>query len=248
MNENKNLVVFDLETTGLDKEVDQIIQFSAVKVDKSFKIIDKLDYLIEPDGNYEITIQAYVKHHIHPDNLKGKPHLADVADNIIDFFGDCDILTYNGMSFDIPFLIKALLRVGKKISFVNRKIYDSYLEERRRHGLTLEDTYKRYNEGKGMEDNGLTAHNALSDVMATLNIFEHQQSEYPVEDEKIVSEDNIIVSKLFNNTNQYCFNVGKYKNLPVSYIATFDQGYLHWCVEKASFLDTTKNFIKAYIK
>lgn len=122
------------------------------------------------------------------------------------------------------------------------------MEERRRHGLTLEDTYKRYNEGKGMEDNGLTAHNALSDVMATLNIFEHQYDEAEVKSEPFVSEDNIIVSKQFNNKDQFCFNVGKYKNLPVSYIATFDQGYLHWCVEKASFLDSTKNFIRNYIQ
>lgn len=248
MNKDKNLVVFDLETTGLDKEVDHIIQISAVKVNKSFKVIGKLNYLIEPDGPYSISIQAYLKHQIHPNDLVGKPHLKDVADEIIEFFGDCDILTYNGINFDIPFLIKAMAKIGKKISFLDRHIYDAYLEERRRHGLTLEDTYKRYNNGKSMEDNNLKAHDALSDVLATLDVFEHQSDEQEVKEEKIVTEDNTIVNKQFNDNEQLCFNIGKYKDLPLSYVATIDQGYLHWCVEKASFMDTTKDFIRQYIK
>ena len=83
MNENKNLVIFDLETTGLDKEVDQIIQISAIKVNDKLEKIDSIDYMIEPDGNYSITIQAYLKHQISPAMLAGKPHLSDVADEII---------------------------------------------------------------------------------------------------------------------------------------------------------------------
>ena len=64
----------------------------------------------------------------------------------------------------------------------------------------------------------------------------------------MVCEDNVIVNSMFQGKEQACFNVGKYKDLPVSYIATFDKGYLRWCVEKASFLDSTKNFIRQYIK
>ena len=38
---NKNIVVFDLETTGLDRTKDQIIQISMIKVDpENFNIID----------------------------------------------------------------------------------------------------------------------------------------------------------------------------------------------------------------
>lgn len=245
---DKKIVVFDIETTGLDKEVDQIIQFSAIKIDRNtYEVCDKIDFMIEPDGQYSITIQAYLKHHIHPNMLAGKPHLADVADKIISFFGDCDVLTYNGLSFDIPFLVKSFVRIGKKIDFSERKIYDAYLEERRRHGLMLEDVYKRYNGGKSMEESGLTAHNALSDVFATLSIFQHQSNDRPVNEEKLVSEDNVIVSKPFNNTDQFCFNIGKYKDLPLSYVASFDQGYLRWCVDRASFLDSTKNLIKQYL-
>lgn len=249
MNETKKLVIFDLETTGLDKEKDQIIQFSGLKLEfteNKYNIIETLDLLICPDGEFSISIQAYMKHGIHPNDLKDKPHLAEVADQIIEFIGDNDVLTYNGTNFDIPFLINQLNRVGKTIDFLSRKCYDVYAEEKRRHGMRLGDVFTRYT-GMTMDEAGYKAHDALGDSMATFDIFKKQMEQQPFGPEDMVCEDNVIVNSEFQGKQQPCFNIGKYKDLPVAYIASFDQGYLHWCVEKASFLDSTKNFIRNYI-
>ena len=104
----KPLVVFDLETSGLNKEKDHIIQFSGIRWDPSTnKVLDSLNLYIQPIGDYTITIQAWIKHRITPEMLADKPYLYQVADKIIDFFGsaeDYGILTYNGNKFDIPFL------------------------------------------------------------------------------------------------------------------------------------------------
>ena len=245
-NKTKNFVIFDLETTGLDKDKDQIIQFSGVKIE-DFKVVDTLDIKICPDGNFSISIQAYLKHGIHPNDLLDKPHLSEVADKIISFIGDNDILTYNGTNFDIPFLINCLNRVGKNIDFMHRKCYDAYAEEKRRHGMRLSDVFKLYT-GKTMEEAGYKAHDALGDSMATFDIFMKQIETGDVDPENMVCEDNVIVNSMFQGKEQPCFNIGKYKDLPLAYIATFDQGYLRWCVDKASFLDSTKDFIKQYIK
>lgn len=241
-------VVFDLETTGLDKEVDQIIQFSAVKVDENFNVIDTINKQICPDGNYSISIMAYMKHGIHPDMLKDKPHLSEVADEIVDFIGDCAVITYNGTSFDIPFLNNALKKIGKHIDFLNRDCYDVYAEERRRFGMHLEEVFKRY-VGESMEDHGYVAHDALSDSKATLDIFTRQLADkrFEYKTEQLITEDNVIVNSLFQGKEQPCFNVGKYKYLPVSYVASIDKGYLSWCVYKAGFADTTKDYIKQYL-
>ena len=250
MEKNNKLVIFDLETTGLDKEKDQIIQFSGLKIEyneKKFNIIDSLDLKICPDGDFTISIQAYIKHGIHPNDLLDKPHLSEVADKIIAFIGNYDILTYNGTNFDIPFLITQLNKIGKHIDFMNRKCYDVYAEERRRHGMHLEDVFARYM-GKTMQEAGYKAHDALGDSMATFDIFARQMEEKEFGPENMVCEDNVIVNSMFQGKEQPCFNIGKYKYLPVAYIATFDQDYLHWCVEKASFLDSTKNFIRNYIQ
>ena len=44
-NKSHRLVIFDLETTGLDKDKDQIIQFSGIKI-KNNKVVDTLNLKI----------------------------------------------------------------------------------------------------------------------------------------------------------------------------------------------------------
>ncbi len=243
----RNLVVYDLETTGVDKEKDYIIQFAAVKVNKRGEIIDEKNLYIQPEGAYTISIQAYMKHHISPQFLADKPYFFQVADEIISFMEGCDILTYNGCNFDIPFLEIELKRCNKSFDFMHTDCYDAFLEEKRRNGISLGNTYKRYNNGRSMEEDGLTAHDALSDVKATLSIFKAQQKIQTYEPEKMYGEDNFIVQSEFNGVMQPVFNVGKYKELPLSYIASIDQGYLNWCVNKGNFMESTKEFIKKYI-
>ena len=101
----KNLITFDLETTGLDRSKHFIIQIAAIKTNSKGEIIDTLNEYIQPSGSYSIDLGAYFKHHITPEFLKDKPYFKDIAPKIIEFFSpDCAILTYNGLSFDIAFL------------------------------------------------------------------------------------------------------------------------------------------------
>lgn len=245
----KPLVIPDIETTGLNKEKDFIIQFAAIKVDRlTWNIIDSINLYIRPTGNYTITIQAYIKHHIKPDDLKDKPTFIEVADTIKDFFEGCDIATFNGNGFDLPFLKAEFIKCGKDFSFLNTKCYDVYQEERRRNGTSLGQTYKRYM-GETMEEAGLKPHDAFSDVKATLDVFKAQQEIKEYGPEEVLTEDNTVIISEFNNQNVPCFNIGKYKGLPVSYISTVDQNYLKWCISPdCNFVDSTKNYIKNYIK
>ena len=246
----RNLVVFDLETTGLDKTKHQIIQYAGIKIDQDTnEIIDELNIYIQPHKPYLINIQAYIKHGISPEFLADKPHIEDVAQQIINFMKDCDILSYNGLSFDLSFLIYELNKYGFKFDVSDVDCYDSFIIEKRIHGMKLEDTYKRYT-GHTMEENGLEAHNALSDVKATLTIFNKQKEAYPelAHPEKVYGEDNVIVEQKFLKDMMPCFNIGKYKGLSLQYVANIDQNYLKWCVsDKSSFMDSTKRYIQKYI-
>jgi len=244
----KNLVVFDLETTGVDRIKDQIIQFAAIKVNpENHELIDTINLYIQPVGRYEISYQAYFKHGITAKMLEDKPHFAQVANKIVDFIKDCDILTYNGNNFDIPFLINELSRVGIEFSFMNIKCYDVYIEERKRNGMHLEDVYARY-KGKNMEESGLTAHDALSDVKATYSIFVAQQHKSPYEPPKMYGEDSVITDQEFRGEIKPCFNVGKYKGLSLEFVKSIDKNYLAWCIsDGCNFMKSTKDFIKYYI-
>ena len=242
------LVVFDLETTGLDRIKDQIIQFSALKINTdNNSIIDTKNLYIQPIGTYSISISAFTKHHITPEFLNDKPYLKDVAQDIIDFIGDNDILTYNGNGFDIPFLKVELNKYGYDIDFMNRKCYDAFLEEKRRNGINLENTYLRY-KGKTMSESGLFAHDALSDIKATYSVFYAQQKNKAYNPENMYGEDNVIIDNDFDGQVKPCFNIGKYRNVSLEYVALYDKGYLKWCIsDKCNFMKSTKEFIKHYI-
>jgi len=245
----KPLVVFDLETTGLDKTKDSIIQFAAIKMDRETnKMIDSLNLYIQPQGSYNISLQAYFKHGITAKFLLDKPFFKDVAQQIVNFIDDCDILSYNGCNFDIPFLKNELFKVGIDKEFLGINCYDAYLEEKRRNGNQLGDTYARY-KGKTMEEAGLQAHDALSDVKATYSIFYAQQKEKPYGPENIITEDNVLTMKEFQGVVRPCFSLGKYKDISVDFIKGIDMQYLSWCLsDKCNFLESTKEYIKNLIK
>lgn len=244
----KPLVVFDLETTGLDRIKDQIIQFAAIKINRETnEIIDSKNLYIQPTGSYNISIQAYFKHGIKVDFLKDKPYFGEVAQEIVDFIKDSDILTYNGCGFDIPFLINELMKVGINYSFKDVNCYDAFLEEKRRNGNMLEDSYRRY-KGKTMQEAGLSAHDALSDVKATYSVFYAQQLKKPYEPETILTEDNSISMQVFQDKLQPCFNIGKYKSIGLDFVKSIDKQYLAWCIsDKCNFLNSTKEYIKNFL-
>lgn len=240
------LVVFDLETTGLDKQKDQIVQFAGLKIDtETNKVISELNLYVRPVQPYAIGLAAYFKHGLKPEFLETQEYLKDLAPTIINFFGDdsVGILTYNGNGFDIPFLKIELNKYGFDIDFTKRQIYDAFLEEKKRNGITLENTYKRY-KGKTMEEAGLTAHDAMSDIKATYAVFYAQQKTEGYGPVNMYGEDNAIVDMDFKGTVQPCFNIGKYRQLSVEFVKSIDKQYLEWCIsDKCNFMPHTKEFI-----
>lgn len=243
-------VVFDVETTGLNKNVDRIIQFSGIKVDLVTNIIvDEIDLYIKPDSEYTMSIGAYFKHKISREFLENKKTFKEQLNDILNFLGDDNIslMTYNGLSFDIIMLKAELKRCGIDIDFSKRKCFDILREEKRRNGNTLQQTYERYF-GHPMNESNLTAHNALSDVKATFDIYKEQCKTKQVEPEKVYGDDNFIVDMEFNNKIFPCFSVGKYKGLPVLLIKKIDLQYIEWCLSDSSgFSKSTKNAISLII-
>lgn len=247
----KNIVVFDLETTGLDRKKDFIIQFAGIKIDtETNKVVEEKNLYIQPSGSYTISISAYLAHGIKPEFLADKPHFEDVAQEIIDFFKDSDVLTFNGNGFDIPFLKQELERCGygKDLDFTKMNCYDAFLEEKRRNGNTLGETYARYR-GKTMEDAGLTAHDALSDVKATYSVFVAQQRNQPYGPEQMFGEDGVIKVMKFGNDEVPCFSMGKYARVSVQYVAEHFPDYIQWAIsDTCNFSTATKVYLRQFIK
>lgn len=243
-------IIFDLETTGVDRSHDYIIQFAALKIETdNDSIIDSKNIYIKPEGNYSISLGAYFKHKITPKFLEDKPTLRDVGPEIVEFFNDDSaIITYNGNSFDIPFLKSELNKIGLDIDFINKKVYDVFLEEKERNSNTLEETYKRYKK-KTMEESGLTAHDAFSDIKATYTVYKAHLKTGEYKEDSILTEDSTIKLMKFEGNIVPCFNIGKYKTISLEYVSNIDKGYLQWCIsDKCNFLQSTKEYIKKYLK
>lgn len=249
MENNRYMVIIDVETTGKDPRVDHIIQFAGIKYDKKHKsIIDEINLYIKPNVPYSMSIAALAKHKITPKFLEDKPIFADVSQQIYDFLKDADICGYNLINFDCRFLQTKFKTVGLEWNYSELNVFDVYLEEQRRNGLKLEQTFKRYNNNISMSDYGLDAHDALSDVKATLNIFEKQQeiNEYSPED--IISECGMLKLLPFNTDElTECFVVGKYSGVSLKYVTKTDTGYIDWILRNPDIDAKTKETCKKYM-
>lgn len=246
---SKYITFFDLETTGLDKTKDQIIQIACIKVNaETLDIVSTFERYIQPIGNYSIGLGAYFKHGIKPEFLADKPYLKDIAQEIVEYFGNDDVAGYNSNRFDIPFLKYELNKYGYDIDFTKRNCYDVFKTEQRRHGNNLDSVFKRYY-GHTMIEEGLEAHNAFSDVKATISILKKQNETEEVTPEQMYGEDGVLEAAEFMGEIKPCFTLGKYRQLSVDFVSTIDQNYLQWCIsDKCGFGNSTKEFIKQYIK
>ncbi|HCL47470.1 TPA: hypothetical protein DHW58_00560 [Patescibacteria group bacterium] len=94
-------IVLDVETTGVDARVDDVIEFAAVRLDAKGEVIDQLDFLIGTQQPISSTVMALTG--IRPEDLSGQPEISTVIDKIRDFVGTAPIVGHN-IGFDVEFL------------------------------------------------------------------------------------------------------------------------------------------------
>ncbi|MCQ2973990.1 MAG: 3'-5' exonuclease [Bacteroidales bacterium] len=237
----KNIVCFDTETTGVDTQKDKIIQIAMVKFDRNnFETIDKLNSYIIPDGEWDIPQEAIDVHGLTKDFiLKNGVPIKEIANKIINFFNDCDILTYNGNSFDVAILLNNLNAIGINWNLPDCKYYDAFIIEKQLHSFKLTDVYKRY------YNEDFAAHDAFADVNATIKVFKKQleinQEQIENSNLDILSPEGFIKR---NDSGEIVFAKGKYANKTIYEICKTDKDYINWLWYKSNISEITKNNIK----
>lgn len=93
-------VSLDLESTGLDKKRDSIIEFGATKFDLEGHV-ETFQTFINPG----VPIPEFISHltNIHDKDVADAPTFHEISTQILDFIGDCPIVGHF-ISFDIDFL------------------------------------------------------------------------------------------------------------------------------------------------
>ncbi len=102
---NQEYIIFDIETTGLYPEYDDIIEFGAIKI-KNGNLYDKVQFFIKPTvamskKTVEIT-------GINESDLINAIDQKTGLLKIVEFFKDSILVAHNGINFDLNFINKKL--------------------------------------------------------------------------------------------------------------------------------------------
>jgi DNA polymerase III subunit epsilon len=105
-------IVLDTETTGLSAEGgDRIIELGCVELYARKLTGKNLHFYFNPErDSHEDALKV---HGISNEFLRDKPKFAQLADDILDYLSDAELIIHNA-AFDVGFLNKELERVGKK--------------------------------------------------------------------------------------------------------------------------------------
>lgn len=247
----RDIVCWDVETTGLNPKEDFIIQLSLIKLSGiNLQEIDRRNWYIKPAHVYSIHPDAEAVHGISKDFLeKNGVDIRSIAEDFMNFIKNCDVLSYNGNTFDIKFIVKDFGMFGYDIMNEDRKYYDAYALEARFHPRNLSAVYKKYTD-KEIEN----AHNSMSDVEATCEVFRSQliDQKLQLSDIQDWMECNIISpegsirnASVGDNPRKIVFSAGKYKDSDVAEICKKDPNYIKWFFESVASAKT-KNIIKEY--
>ncbi len=257
LNLTRPLIVFDLETTGLDFIRDRIIQISYIKV--------------SPDGTEErenlfVNPEKPIPHEvveltgITNDDVKDAPTFKTLAPQLSEKFKGCDFAGYNSNHFDIPMLAEEFLRAGIDFDFSKVRLIDAQTIFHKMERRNLAAAYKFYC-GRKMEED-FTAHRADEDTEATYRVLMGELDKYApgVQEEPDRGLENDMdclaeFSKQNDNVDfagrivwkplvgadgkpvldadgkeqkVEVFNFGKYKGRPVADVLRTDIGYYSW--------------------
>lgn len=257
LNLSKPLVVFDLETTGLDLVKDRIIQISYIKVNP-----DGTEERINQYVNPEKPIPAEVVEitGITDDDVKDAPTFKELAPSLAEKFKGCDFAGFNSNHFDIPMLAEEFLRAGIDYDFSKCRLIDAQTIFHKMERRNLAAAYKFYC-GRKMEDD-FVAHKADQDTEATYRVLQGELDMYAPgkqeEPDRVLNNDMDELaefSKLNNNVDfagriiwkerrdakgniitdstgkpqmYEVFNFGKYKGWSVAEVLHRDPGYFSW--------------------
>lgn len=170
LNLTRPLVVFDLETTGINVEKDRIVQIAMIRVSPEG---DRTTFetLVNPER--PIPPEASAVHGIKDDDVRDKPTFSQIRREVEEYLTDADLAGFNSVNFDLPLLLAEMRRAGSEMDFSGVRHLDAmrifHLMERR----DLTAAYRFY---CGKELTG--AHNALADTEATLEILDAQIARY----------------------------------------------------------------------
>lgn len=226
------LVVFDLETTGINTQKDRIIEISMLKVfpngDEELRT-----YRVNP--TIPIPKDSSAVHGIFDQDVADKPTFKQLAKEIEHFLELCDFAGFNSNKFDFPLLVEEFYRAEIDFEIDNRKFIDVQRIFHTMEPRNLSAAYKFY-----CDRNLENAHSAEADTIATWNILKAQIERYDnlPKDVKGLHEHsgqsrNVDLAGRFvyDNNKVAVFNFGKHRGKPIEWVLEKEPSYYKWMMD-----------------
>ncbi|MGU3400104.1 DNA polymerase III subunit epsilon [Brucellaceae bacterium D45D] len=160
-------IVFDTETTGLERLEDRVIEIGGVEMVNKFPTGRTFHKFINPEGR-QVHPDALAIHGISNEQLLDKPTFAEIIDEFSEFFDGAILVAHNAM-FDLGFINAELARIGRPEITVDR-IVDTLALARRKHPMgpnSLDALCKRY----GIDNTHRKLHGALLDSEILADVY-----------------------------------------------------------------------------
>ena len=233
---NRLFCIVDIELTE-DKE---IIQFSATKLDDTFKEIESINYYIQPKKQVSSFVTELTG--ISNEMLRDKPYFEDVASELYDFIKD-DILVCHGLPSDYIILKKRFHDVGimykAKMSLDTVELARLFMPSQVSYKLSdLSNSLNLYS-GEGF-------HNAAIDVKVTVKLLEAIAYKIANLNNHNYKKIEVLLEKI--NFSAYRFAKFCKNNFKDNLTSTND--YLIFqdvAFKKVSYTISTENYPKKYI-
>jgi len=240
------LVVFDLETTGVNPHYDRIVEVSALKLLPDGKR-DSLNLRVNPER--VIPAAATAIHGITNEDVATAPVFAEAAAEILRFLARSDLAGFGITRFDVPLLCQEFRRVGFEFSLTDVRLVDVQRIYHMREPRTLSAALKFYC-GQDHAD----AHSAEADVRATLNVLEAQFLRYEDLPRNVAELDELCnprdtdaideQGKLKWRGNEAAIAFGQKSGITLREMAANEPGYLRWMLNK-DFSAEVKEIVRA---
>jgi DNA polymerase-3 subunit epsilon len=238
------LVVFDLETTGVDTANDRIIEIGLVR--------------LMPDGSREtrawlvnpgqpIPAGATEVHGITDADVADAQTFAQLASEVHTAFQGADLSGFNAERFDVPLLAAEFGRVGISFPDSDVKTVDSHTLFVRREPRNLAAAVTLY-----CDRSHDGAHRAEADAVAAADVLLGQLARYPDLPRDVAGlvdacrrKDPSWVDsggKIAWMGEQAVLTFGKHRNRGLRQLVDDESNYLRWILDK-DFPDDTKSVI-----
>lgn len=237
------IVIFDLETTGLNFITDRIVQISYIKVMPNGEEIERT-YLVNPEC--PIPPATTEIHHITDEMVADQPTFKQLAAKLAQEWKGCDLAGFNSNKFDIPLLMEEMYRANVDFDVEKRHCIDVMNIYRKKERRNLAAAYLFY---CGRELEG--AHSADADTRATYEVLKAQLDRYDDLENDVTwlgeyskngNVADVAGNLVYNDQGQPCFNFGKHKGETVEEVFRREPAYYAW-IMNGQFAQSTKHFV-----